>query len=193
LAHEGSTFDVHVHGRKFFLAPPRRPGGPYYIRFELPSNCRGRIAAVHRSLRTTVVAAAKERAKLIIEPILNGQWEIAEKLKNKSVYATIGDVIERYHANAQDRPATIRNNISAMRLLLRTVYETAPEGQSSSVLTADLIRLFERARLSSAKTETARRRVRSSIRSYIVQARSLVAPRKMHFYNGLNLPDLSRN
>src|SRR5689334_25418165 len=91
----------HVHGRKFFLAPPRRPGGPYYIRFEPPSNCRGRIRAVHRSLRTTVIAAAKARAKLIIEPILNGQWQIAEKLKTRSGYATIGNIIERYLENAQ--------------------------------------------------------------------------------------------
>jgi hypothetical protein len=75
--------------------------------------------------------------------------------------------------------------------MLRTVYETAPDWQGSFVLTADLIRSFERARLSSAKTEMARRRVRSSIRSYIVQARSLVAPRKMHFYDGLNLSDFS--
>ncbi len=96
----------HVHGRKFFLAPPRGPGGPYYIRFEPPSNSRGRIRAVHRSLRTTVIAAAKERAKLIIEPILKGQWEVAEKLKTRSGYATIGDIIERYLDNAQDRPNT---------------------------------------------------------------------------------------
>jgi len=181
----------HVHGRKFFLAPPRRPGGPYYIRFEPPSTCRKGFRVVHRSLRTSVVATAKARAKLIIEPILNGQWEVAEKLKSKSGYATIGEIIERYHANAQDRPGTIRNNISAMRLLLRTVYETAPDGQSSSVLTAELIRSFERIRLASAKTEVARRRARSSIRSYVVQARSLIAPRKMRFYEDLRLPDLS--
>src|SRR5262249_61716192 len=68
----------HVHGRKFYLAPPRRPGGPYYIRFEPPSNCRKRARVVHRSLRTNVIAAAKARAKLIIEPILKGQWETAE-------------------------------------------------------------------------------------------------------------------
>src|SRR5437879_5728577 len=37
----------HVHGRKFYLAPPRRPGGPYYIRFEPPSNCGKRIRVVH--------------------------------------------------------------------------------------------------------------------------------------------------
>jgi len=48
-----------VHGRKFYLAPPRRPGGPYYIRFEPPSNQRTRIRVVHRSLRTSVIAAAK--------------------------------------------------------------------------------------------------------------------------------------
>jgi hypothetical protein len=181
----------HVHSRKFFLAPPRRPGGPYYIRFEPPSNCRKGIRVVHRSLRTSVIATAKARAKLIIEPILNGQWEVAERLKSKSGYATIGEIIERYHANAQDRPTTIRNNVSALRLLLRTVYETAADGQSSSVLTADLIRSFQRTRLASANTEAERRRARASIRSYVVQARSLIAPRKMHFYEGLNLPDLS--
>ncbi len=83
----------HVHGRKFYLAPPRRPGGPYYIRFEPPSNSRRRVHVVHRSLRTNVIAAAKARAKLIIEPILNGQWESAEKLKSRSGYATIGEVL----------------------------------------------------------------------------------------------------
>ena len=72
----------HVHGRKFYLAPPRRSGGPYYIRFEPPSNSGKRVRTVHRSLRTNVVAAAKARAKLIVEPILNGQWETAEKLKS---------------------------------------------------------------------------------------------------------------
>jgi hypothetical protein len=91
----------YLHGRKFYLAPPRRPGGPYYIRFEPPSNSGKRVRTVHRSLRTNVVAAAKARAKLIIEPILNGQWEIAEKLKSKSGYATIGDIIERYRYAAQ--------------------------------------------------------------------------------------------
>jgi hypothetical protein len=99
----------HVHGRKFYLAPPRRVGGPYYIRFEPPSNCGKRVGTVHRSLRTNVVAAAKARAKLIIEPILNGQWETAEKLKSRSGYATIGDIVDRYLSQAQDRPSTIRN------------------------------------------------------------------------------------
>src|SRR5436309_11268494 len=116
-----------VHGRKFFLAPPRRPGGPYYIRFEPPSNGGTRIRTVHRSLRTNVIAAAKARAKLIVEPILDGQWETAEKLKSKSGYATIGNIIERYQSHAEDRPATIRNNISALRMLVRTVHRGDPD------------------------------------------------------------------
>jgi len=182
---------VVVHGRKFYLAPPRRPGGPYYIRFEAPSNCRGAARVVHRSLRTTAVGTAKVRAKMIIEPILNGQWETAERLKSRSGYATIGRIVERYQANAEDRPITVRNNISALRLLIRTLYPGDPDTQSSSVLTGDLIRKFERIRMTAAKSEPERRRTRASIRSYVVQARSIVAPRKMRFYDDLALPDLS--
>jgi len=179
-----------VHGRKFYLAPPRRAGGPYYIRFEPPSNSGKCVTIVHRSLRTNVVGAAKARAKLIIEPILNGQWEVAESLKSKSGYGTIGDIIERYQSQAEDRPATLRNNSSAIRLLVRTVHGGDPDAKSSSVLTGDLIRQFERIRMAGAMTEPARRRARASIRSYVVQARSLVAPRKMRFYEDINLPDL---
>src|SRR5439155_12731031 len=137
-----------VHGRKFYLAPPRRPGGPYYIRFEPPSNCRQRAHVVHRSLRTNQIAVAKWRAKRIIEPILNGQWEIAERLKSRSGYATIGKILERYQTNAEDRPGTVRNNISALRLLIRAVYPDGnPNMQNSSVLTGELIREFERIRM----------------------------------------------
>lgn len=181
----------HVHGRKFYLAPPRRLGGPYYIRFESPSNSGRRIRVVHRSLRTNVIAAAKARAKLIIEPILNGQWETAEKLKSRSGYATIGQMLERYKEAAEDRAGTVRNNSSALRLIVRTVHGGNPEEQSSSVLAAELIRQFDRIRAAAIKTEPERRRTRASIRSYVVQAKSVVAPRKMRFYEDLNLPDLN--
>ena len=181
----------HVHGRKFYLSPPRRPGGPYYIRFEPPSNQRTRIRVVHRSLRTNVIAAAKARAKLIIEPILNSQWETAEKLKSRSGYATIGQILERYKAGACDRANTVRNNSNSLRVLVRTVNGGDPDEKSSSVLTAELIRRFDAIRMTAAKTQAERQRARASIRSYVVQARSVVAPRKMRFYEDLNLPDLS--
>jgi integrase len=126
-----------------------------------------------------------------IEPILNGQWKTAEKLKSKSGYATIGDIIERYQACGEGRPPTIRNNISALRMMVRTVHGGDPDLKSSAVLTGELIRQFERSRMIHAKTEAARRRARASVRSYVVQARSLVAPRKMRFYETISLPDLS--
>jgi integrase len=138
-----------------------------------------------------VIAAAKYRAKLVIEPILNGQWEVAEKLKSKSGYATIGDIIERYQSCAEGRPSTIRNNISALRMLVRTVDRGDPDSKSSGILTGELIRQFEHIRMADAKTEPARRRTRASVRSYLVQARSLVAPRKMRFYENINIPDLT--
>ncbi len=83
-----------------------------------------------------------------------------------------------------------KKNISALRLLVRTVHGCDPDLQSSSILTGELIRQFERIRIIEAKTEPARRRARASIRSYVVQARSLVAQRKMRFYEDINLPNL---
>jgi hypothetical protein len=135
---------------------------------------------------------AKTRAKWIIEPILNGQWETAERLKSRSSYAVIGKILERYQLNAKDRPGTVRNNISALRLIIRTVYPGSdPDTQNSSILTGELIRQFERVRMASVKTEPERRRTRASIRSYVVQARSIVALGKMRFYHDLVLPDLT--
>jgi hypothetical protein len=47
----------HVHGSANSFSPhPERQGGPYYIRFEPPSNCRKGVRVVHRSLRTSVIA-----------------------------------------------------------------------------------------------------------------------------------------
>src|SRR5205823_8048024 len=52
----------------------------------------------------------------------------------------IGDLIQRYQSNAEDRPSTIRNNSSSLRLLIRTVHGGDPDQRSSALLTGDLIR-----------------------------------------------------
>jgi hypothetical protein len=57
----------------------------------------------------------------------HGQWETAENLKQIG-HATIGDVVERYQSHAEDRP--IRNNISALRMLVRTVRGGDPDLRS---------------------------------------------------------------
>ncbi len=98
---------------------------------------------------------------------------------------------KRYQAGSSDRTNTVRNNSSALRLIVRTVHGVDPDRQTSSVLTAELIRQFERIKMAAAKTEPERRRARASIRSYVVQGRSVVASRKMRFYEELNLPDLN--
>jgi len=67
-----------------------------------------------------------------------------------------------------------------------------------AVLTANLIREFEKRQVDSAEkraTPATRavviQRVRTSTASYVRQARSIVALRKMKFYEGMKLPDLS--
>src|SRR5436305_7022999 len=77
------------------------------------------------------------------------------------VMLQIGDLIQRYQSNAEDRPSTIRNNSSSLRLLIRTVHGGDPDQRSSALLTGDLIREFERIRRTTATTESARRRARA--------------------------------
>jgi len=95
-----------------------------------------------------VIGAAKARATLMIEPILNGQWETAEKLKSRSGYATIGDIIEHYLSQAEDRPACLASSDSsheercygfsnysrdhAERLLLQSDFVTSAEPSTHS-------------------------------------------------------------
>ena len=52
----------HVHGRKFYLSPPRRPGGPYYIRFGLRQTLES-VFARHLSLRYELRRYAGELVK----------------------------------------------------------------------------------------------------------------------------------
>ncbi len=98
--------------------------------------------AAGRALLYSLRAAVKLwKARLYCSPLVadersrrresaHRQWETAEKLKSKSGYATIGDIIERYQSHAEDRPPTIRNNISALRMLVRTVRGGDPDLRS---------------------------------------------------------------
>jgi hypothetical protein len=186
---------IRVHGRKFYLKRPR-PGRPFfYLRLDAPSNGGSTLAArpkaLNRSLRTTELAAAKARAKLILEPILAGQWERAEKFKTRSAYTTVGELIDRYKACAKERPTTVRTNASSLRLLVRTAHGGDPDAASASVLTGGLIARFEELRCRGVKDRQLLQRARTTTRSYVVQARAVLSPRKMRFYDGLNLPDLT--
>jgi hypothetical protein len=163
-----------------------------------PSACRWTGGLIFRSTGTKEVAAAKRIAAQIIESFWSDAGRSAERLKLRNDLATIGELIERYQENASQRTSTIRGNSRALRMLVRTVYPGDPDESSTTVLTADLIRQFERRsilraeeRASSSTRSRAIQRVRSSTASYLRQARSIVALRKMKFYEGMRLPDLA--
>ena len=76
--------------------------------------------------------------------------------------------------------------------------EAIPTSDLRSLLTANLIREFEKRQLDRAEKRataatraTVIQRVRTSTASYVRQARSIVALRKMKFYDGMKLPDLA--
>ena len=82
--------------------------------------------------------------------------------------------------------------------MLRTIHNGDPDQKPTTLLTGALIREFEKRRLQHAEeraTAATRagimQRTRTSTASYVRQARSVVALRKMKFYENLKLPDLA--
>ena len=81
---------------------------------------------------------------------------------------------------------------------MRAVHGGNPDEKSTSVLTANLIREFEKRRIQRVEenADASNRialihRARNSTASFVRQARSVVALRKMKFYEDLKLPDLA--
>jgi integrase len=82
-------------------------------------------------------------------------------------------------------------------MIVKTVYGGDPDQKSTTLLTRNLIREFEKRQIERAEkrsTVTTRsksiERVRMSTASYVRQARSIIALRKMKFYEAMKLPDL---
>jgi integrase len=153
---------------------------------------------VFRSTGTKEIAPAKRIAAQIIESFWTDSGRGAEPLKLRNDNATVGELIVKYQQNAAQRPSTLRSNIRSLRMIVKTVNGGDPDTKPTSVLTADLIREFEKRQLDRAqKRATAAtrskfiERVRTSTASYVRQARSIIALRKMKFYEGMKLPDLT--
>jgi integrase len=153
---------------------------------------------VFRSLGTKEIAAAKRVAAQIIESFWNDAGRGAEPLKLRSDNATIGALIERYERNAVQRPRTIRGNVRSLRLIVRTVHNGDADQKPTTILTPGLIREFEKRRIQQAEQRPTigtragvLQRTRNSTASFVRQARSVVALRKMKFYEDLKLPDLA--
>src|SRR5207237_3654035 len=182
--------------RKFYLHHPPRGRNDWHVRFSPPAvNGIGRV--IFRSTGTKELAAARRIAALIIESFWNDAGRGAEPLKLRNDTATIGELINKYQQNATQRPATIRSNARSLRMIVKTVHKGDPDQKPTNVLTANLIREFEKRQLEAAEKRatpatrsTVLQRVRTSTASYVRQARSVVALRKMKFYEGMKLPDL---
>jgi integrase len=183
--------------RKFYLHRPPPGRNDWHVRFTPPA-INGIRRVVFRSTGTKEVAAAKRIGAQIIESFWMDSGRGAEPLKLRNDNATIGELITRYEQNAAQRPSTIRSNARSLRMIVKTVHGGDPDEKSTALLTANLIREFEKRQLDSAeKRATAAtrsvviQRVRTSTASYVRQARSIVALRKMKFYEGMKLPDLT--
>lgn len=188
---------VRCTTRKFYLQSPPAGKNDWYVRFTPPA-VNGIRRVIFRSTGTKEVAAAKRIAAQIIESFWADAGRRAEPLKLRNDNATISELIKRYTQNAAQRPTTIRSNARSLRMIVKTVHGGDPEQKSTAILTANLIREFEKRQLERIETRpagvsrlSAIQRVRTSTASYVRQARAIVALRKMKFYEGLKLPDLT--
>jgi hypothetical protein len=176
---------VRCTTRKFYLQPPPPGKNDWYVRFTAPA-VDGIRREIFRSTGTREIAAAKRIAAQIIESFWADAGRGAERLKLRHDDATVGELIERYEENATQRPATIRSNVRSLRMIVKTVHAGDPDIKPTTILTADLIRQFEKRQLERVEKRadavtrlSALQRVRVSTASYVRQARAIVALRKM--------------
>src|SRR6185295_15609400 len=132
--------------RKFYLHPPPAGRNDWHVRFTPPA-INGIKRVVFRSTGTKEIAAAKRIAAQIIESFWTDAGRGAEPLKLRNNNATVGELLERYGRSAVQRPRTIQCNARSLRLIVRTVHGGNPDEKSTSVLTASLIREFEKRRI----------------------------------------------
>jgi integrase len=183
--------------RKFYLHRPPPGRNDWHVRFTPPA-INGVRRVVFRSTATKEIAAAKRIAAQIIESFWTDSGRGAEPLKLRNDNATIGELIAKYQQNASQRPSTLRSNVRSLRMIVKTVHGGDPDTRPTSLLTANLIREFEKRQLdraqrraTAATRSTVIQRVRTSTASYVRQARSIVALRKMKFYDGMKFPDFA--
>src|SRR5215470_3786425 len=137
---------VRCTTRKFYLQPPPPGRNDWHVRF-VPPSVDGVPREIFRSTGTKEIPAAKRIAAQIIESFWADAGRGAERLKLRNDHATIGQLIARYQENARELPDTIRSNVRSLRMIVKTVQSGDPDSKQTTVLTADLIRQFEKRQL----------------------------------------------
>jgi integrase len=189
------NLEFSAGGRKRKLYQLKQ-GGSYYVRIQV------RRKEIQRSTGTPHLSAAKERGKQIVEAVLYGDWDKSNALKMRSDAPTLREVCDRF-LEKYGRSRTGRGYVGGLKKLVRVALGISDAVKDplanvkTTVLTAKLIRDFEAAEeqripreRGGALDRAAEMRVRTSITSRVRQARSIFSPKCMHWYDGMNLPNL---
>lgn len=156
----------------------------------------GKIKPV--SLNTGDLELAKARRNKLANLAYKEKWESIDGLGSKRTVATLGQVIEKYDnaTNLQLDPDTVRNNIWALRHLVRQAKEIKDvDDLACSVLDRPLVGLWQQRCLKAAGTDKIKLDAAAvSANSVFRQARSVFGkrPTRHNIYNGLVLPDLTK-
>jgi hypothetical protein len=137
---------VRCTTRNFYLHPPPPGRNDWHVRFAPPA-VDGVRRVVFRSTGTKEIPAAKRIAAQIIESFWRDAGRSAERLKLRSDQATVGELVHRYRESAVQQPATIRSNVRSLRMITKTVHPGDPDIKPTSILTANIIRDFEKRQL----------------------------------------------
>lgn len=138
-----------------------------------------------------------ERAEAThLEALQKGMYDVANQLRHRETHtATIDDIIKVYrdHAGALN-PATVTNNITALKSILRRVHgdNIDPGKMSAGSLNERLIHDYQREMLKATATNRlAHNTAKTTLSSNLRQARSLFSNKRIAIYKQLDLPDLT--
>jgi len=142
---------------------------------------------IRRALKTSVLAEAEKRVKILRDLIRGEKWTALAGAKERGGFVTLPKLFETYLAAATIKVK--KRNVKALQHVLRVAGKN-PEG-SSEQLTAVLVWQFNRAMLARAGEDMRRQgKAGISANSHMRQARSIFAAPIMPAYNGLTLPDI---
>jgi integrase len=188
--------------RKLFR---EKAGGNFLVRFKV----RGK--EMLRSTGTTIEAAAKQKARQIVEAEINGDFEKSRALKMRSDYSGLEEVARIYLENygtTRDRAATARSNVYKLAKMLRVVlglrldYNRKEKRWTSNAhanaLTAELIEKYQAKAHKRIKRDKAgfvdresQYSVLTSTVSEVTHARAVFKRSTRAWYKQLALPDLT--
>lgn len=167
-------------------------GAVYYFRAVI----QGKL--ISRAIGPVSKEAAVRIARDLFRSEHEKRWAILEQNKLKDTFASLGDLFAAYRAAAklkgEPQPSTVEGNIWAVSRIVRTQAgaEAAVDALSTSILSEQLVEGFLDSMLAGKVGDMLLEdRARRTVRSTLLQARSLFAKPMRKSYRHLCLPDLA--